>query len=149
MIPVLVVGGRKLKVVSLNYRDNKVVEAMTMDENKHFVTYYDESQGMYVEDALRVNMKDCLIWEGRHDDVIQVIEKAIDEMDELLTEIAHEYIQENIPFGEISETRKQYFQLQHQIDGLHEALSLIRGKHDENTLDEFTTGVIQVIRKGW
>ena len=129
MIPVLVVEGKPKKVVDITFRDGKPMSVMT-NENGYNKTYYDNSIEFYVENELRVDLKDSLYWQGRYDEPYEAISSLIEdnqkELTDLSTQIADAVV--DSPFvppsliEQYKELKQRTFGLMDSQDILHELM---------------------------
>ena len=129
MIPVLVVEGIPKKVVDIMFRDGKPMSVMT-NENGYNKTYYDNSIEFYVENELRVDLKDSLYWQGRYDEPYEAISSLIEdnqkELTDLSTQIADAVVYS--PFvppsliEQYKELKQRTFGLMDSQDILHELM---------------------------
>lgn len=112
MNPYLIVEGQKLEVSSIHYHNGAAVSVVTN------INGVDKLQRLDSEYA-------SLQWEGRFEPAIELIQKRIDGIEEIQTDIAHEYIDDDqLPFGN-NELKERYQKNAHFLDGLIEAAGII------------------------
>ena len=125
MIPVLVVEGVALKVAEIRFNNGNPL-IVTACENGSYKDYYDKSHEAYVEDMLKVDLKDSLFWTGRYDEpyksIHMLIKEKKKELIDLSTEIANTLIEYPCAPPSLIE---QYKKLQQRILGLIDARDIM------------------------
>lgn len=128
MKPILIVEGKKFKVISINFDNGFPNHVYVTDDNGKSQSFVDikEDVTYYAEKPNQINLSECLVWQGRYDDVDSKLQSNIEELEKeiqcLANEIADEI--EITPFT-VNEKGKKREALKQRLYGLLDAQDLL------------------------
>lgn len=124
MKPVLIVEGKQLEVSLISWHNGNPTSVGIFDENGNYQIYHDTTANEYIEAPLKIELSECLKWQGRYEDLHKEIQKEIDSKESQMTTLAIENMHNELPFTP-NEARKKYFDLLNQQVGLMDAQEVI------------------------
>lgn len=128
MIPVLIVEGRELKVLNLNYFEGEVSSVVAYQE-EGLVTYYSIKEYLCINSASdnKICFETQLIWKSKNKEntAVNKIKKRIESYEERMVELSFEHIKHSEPFAEKVLLKNEFAELEQRIEGLYEALKII------------------------
>lgn len=77
MKPVLIVEGKQYDVAQINYHNGNPTGVGVFDEHGNYKIYHDEKENLYIEAPLKIDVSECLKWQGRYDEVYETLDKVI------------------------------------------------------------------------
>lgn len=124
MQPILIVEGKQLDVAQVNYHAGRPTSVGIFDEHGNYKIYHDTKENLYIEAPLKIDLSECLKWQGRYDELYQTLDKVIEEKSIELRELAIENIESQLPFTP-NEIQQQYFYMQREQMGLIDAQEIV------------------------
>lgn len=129
--------GDKLEVVSINYYADNISSVTIVDRNGNYLTYHDENNGAYVENALKVDLKKSLEFPELEQLIVENNNNLLDHLEEMLSEesikltnIAIDAMEgdEDIPFVETAllDKQKEYKLMQQRVLGIIDAIEEVK-----------------------
>lgn len=125
MRPVLTVEGEQYEVDQIDWRHGKPIKVGVF-KNNEYIFYHDAKENENIDIAIKVNLDECLKWQGRYDEIYQTIDKVIEdnqkEIQGLATEIADSVLPFSFPeqVAEREKLKERTFGLMDAQDIIHE-----------------------------